>query len=72
MLLLIMLTDRSSSFAEGGKGCHHWCATALEKLGEGGYVDSQVGAYIRAWEEQEVNKWGSVRFPMPRIKGSFY
>jgi hypothetical protein len=60
------------SFNDDGNGCRHWCAVSLEKLAEAGYIASTVGPDFRAYEDQEHAKFGTTRFPMPRIQGSFY
>ncbi|KAJ7849993.1 hypothetical protein B0H14DRAFT_3137764 [Mycena olivaceomarginata] len=59
-------------FNDDGNGCRHWCAVSLDKLAEAGYITSTVGPDFRAYEDQEHAKFGTTRFPMPRIQGSFY
>jgi len=58
-------------FNENGQGCRHWCAVALHKLAEAGFVEADVGRRFEQFEKEQHAVWGP-KFPMPRIRGSFY
>ena len=65
--LLILILNRFNGIAQG---CRHWCATVLEKLALGGYVDSNISRAYALHEIASSQKYGEM-FPMPRIKGIF-
>lgn len=58
-------------FTDSGHGCRHWCATALSRLADAGFVDQEISDLFVAYEEREVRKLGD-KFPMPRMTGTFY
>ncbi|KAF8181318.1 hypothetical protein BJ912DRAFT_1125959 [Pholiota molesta] len=58
-------------FNNNGNGCRHWCATALDKLMEGGYIDGPVQDAFTKYEEDCAATYGD-RILTPRIRGTFY
>lgn len=65
--LLTLVMNRFNSIAQG---CRHWCATALEKLAVGGYVNANVGGDYGMHEIASAQTYGEM-FPLPGIKGTF-
>ena len=68
---VLLTRNFPSSFTDSGHGCRHWCATALSRLADAGFVDQDISDIFVAYEEREVRKLGD-KFPMPRITGTFY